>query len=132
MHTLTQGLRRYGAGRLGRQLAICLTLAAILVALQVSAAHAGVVAIAKTAGFGAAFGYAQTIGGVAFSQAGSIGNGLGVGVAVTTVSGSLAAVQSGGPAAAFAQAIGSPFGQASFVQVTSFPGGFAFGFGSAY
>ncbi len=84
---------------------------------------------ASTTGFGAAFGYAQNIAGVSFTQAGSIGNGTAFGIAVSPSAGTNAFsnVLTTGPAAAFAQAIGTPFGSGAFVQVASFPGGFAIG-----
>lgn len=87
---------------------------------------------ASTHGFGAAFAYSQTIAEVAFTQAGSLGNGFGHAMAMTAHSGSNAYAHTLGNAAAFSQSIGSPFGSASFVQVTSFFDGFASGFASAY
>lgn len=105
-------------------------------------ANAQVVATASTAGFGAAFGYAQTIGNVSYTQAGSIGNGSAHASARTHgyyhyrynphthkygyhhVPGSYAnsATITHGNAAAFAQSVGSPFGSQAFIQANSFNG----------
>lgn len=97
-------------------------------------ALAQVSAGATTTGFGAAFGYAQNIAGVSFTQAGSIGTGTAFGLALAPAAGtgSFSNVFTTGPAAAFAQAIGTPFGSSAFVQVASLPGGFATGFASAF
>jgi hypothetical protein len=95
-------------------------------------AHAQVEAFAATSGFGAAFGFAQNIGGVSFTQAGSIGNGTAYGLAVSPVGTySFSQVFTTGPAGAFAQAIGTPFGSTAFVQLASFIGGAASGFATA-
>jgi hypothetical protein len=94
-------------------------------------AEAQVGATATTAGFGAAFGYAQTVGVVSFSAVGSIGNGTALGWATTPTTNSLAQVITNNNAAAAAQAIGTPFGSTAWVQVISFPGGGAFGLATA-
>lgn len=90
-------------------------------------ARAQVSATASTAGFGAAFGYAQTIGPIAYTQAGSIGNGFADAAAFTPFSSATSDVFTGGPAAAFATSIGTPFGSNAYVQVASFFSGFASG-----
>lgn len=106
----------------------------VLVALLTLAplmANAQVSVDASTSGFGAAFGYAQTIGPIAFTQAGSIGNGAAASTAFTPFSGSWSSTFTGGPAAAFAQSVGTPFGSAATVQLASFFDGFAAGFAGA-
>lgn len=112
-----------------RVLLLCLLLAGvILFASKPSVSEAGSAAVASTAGFGAAFGYAQTIGPISYTQAGSIGNGFGAAAAVVPSWSSAASLAaSSGPSAAFAQSIGSPFGSAAFVQASSFWGGASFG-----
>lgn len=117
---------------------------ALIMAVSIQVASAQVVASASTAGFGAAFGYAQTIGNTVYTQAGSIGNGAGFASATGAgffvleynehedvfefvfVGGptAVSAVNSGGNAAAFAQSVGTPFGSQAFIQTSSF-GGFA-------
>ena len=115
-----------GMLRGGRKLvALFLLVGMLSLAIVPAVVNAQVTATATTSGFGAAFGYAQTIGPIAYTQAGSIGNGTGTGTAVTTSSSSLSAVMTTGPAAAFATAIGTPFGSNAYVQVASFIGGFA-------
>jgi hypothetical protein len=97
-----------------------------------STTNAQVAAQASTNGFGAAFGYAQRIGSVTYTQAGSIGNGTAGAVAVAPgFSSAFSAVQSSGNAAALSTAIGSPFGSAVTVQAVSFFGGFATAIGGA-
>ena len=122
-------MSKFLAGRAIRMLLLCLALVGLLTfAARPSTVKAGSGAFASTAGFGAAFGYAQTIGAVSFTQAGSIANGVGSGTAsVPGFSSAGSMASSAGPSAAFAQAIGSPFGSAAFVQATSFFGGSAFG-----
>lgn len=110
----------------GRRVVLLLALVALL-AVAPMATNAQVSVAASTSGFGAAFGYAQTIGPIAFTQAGSIGNGAAASTAFTPYSGSLSSTFTGGPAAAFAQAIGTPFGSAATVQLSSFFGGAASG-----
>jgi len=83
---------------------------------------------AGTSGFGAAFAYAQTIGPIAYAQSGSIGDGYSNAAAFTPSTSALTNTFTSGPAAAFAQAIGTPFGSGAFVQVASFFGGSAYGF----
>ncbi len=117
---------------------------ALIMAVSIQAASAQVVASASTAGFGAAFGYSQTIGNTVYTQAGSIGNGAGYAAATGAgyyvlqyndhedyyyydyVGGpsAVSAVNSGGNAAAFAQSVSTPFGSQAFIQTSSF-GGFA-------
>ena len=107
----------------------------VLVALVVSMmaipssepAEAQVGAVAVSSGFGAAFAYAQTIGPVAVTSAGSIGNGAAAGFAITPWSWSWSGVLTSGPAAAMSQAIGTPWGSTAATQVMSMPGGFALG-----
>lgn len=104
----------------------------LLLATEVAPSHAQVVATASSSGFGAAFAYAQRIGSTTFTQAGSIGNGSAVGIAVAPgSSAAISAVKTTGPAAAFAQAFGTPFGSSAFVQASSFFGGTAAGFAAA-
>ncbi|MCC7446481.1 MAG: hypothetical protein IT324_03645 [Anaerolineae bacterium] len=110
--------------KLRRALLVLVVAGLVIFAAAPSVSNAQVTAGAATAGFGAAFGYAQRIGGVTFTQAGSIGNGTGFGIAVAPGSSSAAsAVLSGGNAAAFAQAMGTPFGSAAWVQTAAFFGG---------
>ena len=117
---------------------------ALIMAVSIQVASAQVVASASTAGFGAAFGYSQTIGNTVYTQAGSIGNGAGYAAATGSglfvleyndhedvyefvfVAGptAISAVNSGGNAAAFAQSVSTPFGSQAFIQTSSF-GGFA-------
>ena len=87
---------------------------------------------ASTHGFGAAFAYAQTVGPIAYTHTGSIGNGHTYAHAMTPHSYADSGTLTNGPAAAMAYSIGSPFGSSAFTQVTSFFGGFASGFASAY
>ena len=117
-----------GMLRGGRKLvALFLLVGMLSLAIVPSVVNAQVSATASTSGFGAAFGYAQTIGPIAYTQAGSIGNGFASGTAFTPVSTSLSTVFTTGPAAAFATSIGTPFGSNAFVQVASLFGGTAFG-----
>ncbi len=112
----------------GRKLLALLLLVGMLsLAIVPVAVQAQATATASTSGFGAAFGYAQSIGPIAYTQAGSIGNGFASGTAFTPVSSSLSTVFTSGPSAAFATALGTPFGSNAFVQVASFFGGSAFG-----
>src|ERR1700736_2289630 len=95
MHMLSsvQGFRR--GGKMFRIAAVCLALVTVLAfAGQPTVTRASTTAVAFSAGFGAAFGYAQTIGPVSFTEAGSIGNAFGAAIAVvpgTTSAASLAA-----------------------------------------
>jgi len=128
---------------LARFVIVAVVVVALALTVQaVYVANAQVVAAATTNGFGAAFGYSQTIGSIAYTQAGSIGNGTAAAAALTPghytyqydpsthhynyvfVSGQSAesAVLSAGNAAAFAQAMGTPFGSNAFIQATSFNG----------
>jgi hypothetical protein len=117
-----------------RFLVFCVVIIAVLL-VQITTptvSNAQVAAGAAVAGFGAAFGYAQRIGPFTFTQAGSIGSGAGFGVAVAPgSSASLSAAKSTGPAAAFAQAFGTPFGSSAFVQTAAFFGGSAAAFAAA-
>ena len=118
--------------RLSTKLGICLALVLMLSLLAMpSRTNAQVFAVASTSGFGAAFGYAQTIGPISYAQAGSIGNGTAFAGAVTPFSSAFAATLTSGPAAAMSMAIGSPFGSAVQVQPVSFWGGFATAVGAA-
>lgn len=114
--------------KLRRALLVLVVVALVMLATTPSVSNAQVTAGAAVAGFGAAFGYAQRIGPVTFTQAGSIANGAGFGIAVAPGSSAAASgVRSAGNAAAFAQAIGTPFGSTAFVQTAAFFGGAAAG-----
>ncbi len=118
-----------GMLRGGRKLiALILLVGMLSLAIVPMVVNAQTTATAATSGFGAAFGYAQSIGPIAYTQAGSIGNGFASGTAFTPVSSSLSSVFTTGPSAAFATSIGTPFGSNAFVQVASFFGGSASGF----
>jgi len=118
-----------GMLRGGRKLITLILLVGMLsLAIVPAVVNAQATATAATSGFGAAFGYAQSVGPIAYTQAGSIGNGFASGTAFTPVSSSLSSVFTSGPAAAFATSIGTPFGSNAFVQVASFFGGSASGF----
>ena len=122
-----------GMLRGGRKvIALALLVGMLSLAIVPMAVNAQAVATASTSGFGAAFGYAQSIGPIAYTQAGSIGDGFASATAFTPVSSSFSTVFTSGPSAAFATSIGTPFGSNAFVQVASFFGGFASGtaFGS--
>ncbi len=117
-----------GMLRGGRKLlALVLLVGMLSLAVVPMVVNAQASAFAETSGFGAAFGYAQTIGPIAYTQAGSIGDGFASAAAFTPVSSSFSDVFTGGPSAAFATAIGTPFGSNAYVQVASFFGGFASG-----
>ena len=117
-----------GMLRGGRKvLALVVLVGMLSLAVVPMVVNAQVFATASTSGFGAAFGYAQTIGPIAYTQAGSIGNGFATADAFTAVSSADSFVFTGGPAAAFATSIGTPFGSNAFVQTASFFGGFATG-----
>ena len=112
----------------GRKLfALALLVGMLSLAIVPMAVNAQATATAATSGFGAAFGYAQSVGPIAYTQAGSIGNGFASATSFTPVSASLSTVFTSGPAAAFATSIGTPFGSNAFVQVASFFGGSAVG-----
>lgn len=115
-----------------RLLCLLVLVGVLLFATEVAPSNAQVVATASSSGFGAAFAYAQRIGPTTFTQAGSIGNGSALAIAVSPgSSAAISAVKTTGPAAAFAQAFGTPFGSSAFVQVSSFFGGTAAGFAAA-
>lgn len=97
----------------------------VLLAVQPAVTFGQSEAYSSTAGFGAAFAYAQNIGSIAYTQAGSIGNGDALAISVTPFSAALSEVWSGGNAAAYSQAIGTPFGTVATTQVVSFFDGFA-------
>lgn len=112
----------------GRKLlAVALLVGMLSLAIVPMVVNAQATATAATSGFGAAFGYAQEIGPIAYTQAGSIGNGFASGTVFTPTSSSLSSVFTSGPAAAFATSLGTPFGSNAFVQVASMFGGFASG-----
>ena len=115
-----------------KMIALILLVGMLSLAIVPMVANAQAFATASTSGFGAAFGYAQSIGPIAYTQAGSIGDGFASASAFTPVSTSFSTVFTSGPSAAFATSIGTPFGSNAFVQVASFFGGFASGsaFGS--
>lgn len=126
MGNLSTFLRFVTNTKLRRALLVLVVGALVLFAAAPSVSNAQVVAGAATAGFGAAFGYAQRIGSFTFTQGGSIANGTGFGIAIapgSSAAGSFAT--SAGPAAAFAQAMGTPFGSTAFVQTAAFFGGSA-------
>lgn len=102
-------------------------LVAMLVVASLSVVNAQSEVYAHTSGFGAAFAYAQTIGNVSYTQAGSLGNGEAWSQANTPFSSAGSYTLTGGASAAFAQSIGSPFGSASYIQAVSSFDGFAFG-----
>lgn len=117
-----------GMLRGGRKVfALALLVGMLSLAVVPMVVNAQASATASTSGFGAAFGYAQTIGPIAYTQAGSIGNGFADASAFTPVSSSFSDVFTTGPSAAFATSLGTPFGSNAFVQVASFFGGTAFG-----
>lgn len=115
----TQFVTKYA----GRLLVFMAVLA--LLAIPVAAVNAQAAASASTSGFGAAFGYAQTIGTVSFTQAGTIGNGAAIAQAASPYGQAGSAAFSAGNASAFSAAFGSPFGATAFIQTTSFWGGSA-------
>jgi hypothetical protein len=115
-----------------RRAALLLTLVAMMLVIALpQVANAQVNVVAGTAGFGAALAYGQSVGPVAFTQASSMGNGFAGATAITPFSAAGSFVQTTGPGIAFAQAIGTPFGSSAFVQVSSLPGGTAFGAAAA-
>lgn len=119
--------------RLSYRLLLVITLLCLVILSgQLTLVKAGSSASASTAGFGAAFGYAQNIAGFSFTQAGSLGNGTATSSAFTIGTGAFSQVFTTGPSAAFAQSIGTPFGSAVQVQVASFFGGVAFGTGTSF
>jgi hypothetical protein len=106
--------------RIYRVLPVLVLMLILVFALQ--PAQGNVSVSASSSGFGAAFGYAQTIGPISYAQAGTIGNATADASAWTAVSDAFAWAGSNGIAASFAQAMGTPFGSASFVQVASLAG----------
>ena len=121
-----------GMLRGGRKLiALILLVGMLSLAIVPMVVNAQATATAASSGFGAAFGYAQSIGPIAYTQAGSIGNGFASGSAFTPSSSSLSSVFTSGPAAAFATSLGTPFGSSAFVQVASMFGGSGSGFAFA-
>lgn len=86
---------------------------------------------ASTSGFGAAFGYAQTIGNISYVQTGGIGNADANAWAMTAVTSADSGIWTGGNAAGFSSALATPFGNQSFVQLASFFGGMASGSATA-
>lgn len=121
-------MRSISARRVG-----LITLVLVLIGLFAVpvAVNAQAVAAATTSGFGAAFGYAQTIGNTSYTQAGSIGNGAAFGYANTSKSNALSATHSSGSAAAMSTAIGTPFGSTAEVIMSSIHGGSASAFAAA-
>lgn len=112
----------------GRKLiALALLVGVLSLAIVPMVVNAQASATASTSGFGAAFGYAQSVGPIAYTQAGSIGDGFASATSFTPVSSSLSSVFTSGPAAAFATSLGTPFGSSAFVQVASMFSGFASG-----
>jgi len=108
-------------------LLVAIVVAGLLMLPSAESAEAQVGAFAASSGFGAAFAYSQNIGWTSMTAAGSIGNGVAGGFAVTPWSWSWSEVWTSGPAGAMAQSIGTPFGSTAATQVMSLPGGFAFG-----
>ena len=99
----------------------------VLLLLTIQPAMAQVGTTASTSGFGAAFGYAQTIGNVAYVQTGGIGTADATAFAATPLSFAESGVWTQGSAAAFSTAFSSPFSSGAFVQVSSFFDGMAMG-----
>ena len=106
---------------------LLLIISAIFSLLALQTATAQVYTEASTSGFGAAFGYAQTIGNVAFAQTGGIGNADANAWANTPSLYAKSGVWTGGNAAAFSAAMDTPFGSQSIVQLSSFFSGMASG-----
>lgn len=108
---------------------LLLALLGILVVMPLAAlAQNSAEASAASAGFGAAFGYAASIGSTVYSSTGSIGTGWGE--AVAWGPGLLLAgseVATNGAAASFAGSLASPFGSMAQVLTNSMFGGSAFG-----
>ena len=104
---------------------------AILLVLALQPVSAQVYTNASTSGFGAAFGYAQTIGDVAYVQTGGIGTADAGAWATTPYSMADSTIWTTGNAAGFSAAIGSPFGSQAMVQLASFIDGMAMGTASA-
>jgi hypothetical protein len=103
----------------------------VMLLLTIQPVMAQVGTTASTSGFGAAFGYAQTIGNTAFVQTGGIGNADATAFAVTPLTFATSDVWTHGPAAAFSTAFASPFGAGAFVQTSSFFSGMAMGSAAA-
>jgi hypothetical protein len=106
---------------------VALVIGLLILTVQPMIVSAQSYASATTSGFGAAFAYAQTIGPISYTQAGSIGDGDASAIAITGFSSAFSNTWTSGPSAAFAQAIGSPFGSAAYIQAASFFGGMAMG-----
>jgi hypothetical protein len=85
---------------------------------------------AQTSGFGAAFAFSQTIGGISYAQVGTIGNASANALATTPISGAQAFVLTNGIAAGNAFGLGTPWGTQAQIQLISWNGsanGFAIG-----
>lgn len=106
--------------RLLKIVLLLVVMGALVLAVTPFIVSANSTASAGTSGFGAAFAYSQTIGSVSYTQAGSISNGWANAKAWTPDSSAGSFVTTTGHSAAFAQAIGSPFGTAVQIQVASF------------
>jgi len=118
----------------GSRLLLLLVILGLLLAVvpQAVVAQNEAIASASSAGFGAAFGYAASIGPIAYSSVGSIGTGTGAAFALAP--GGITAfsdVWSSGAAAAFAGSLASPFGAEAKVLTSAMWGssaaGLAFG-----
>jgi hypothetical protein len=118
--------------KIKRMFYVLALLSLVLIAVQPLTVDASAAVTAQTAGFGAAFGYAQSIDNVSFSAAGTIGNGMAGAAAFTPFSASTAWAASTGPGAAYSQAIGTPFGSTAWTQVASLFGGTAAGYAAAW
>lgn len=116
------------SARIGRIILLLALLGVLTVMPLAALAQNSAEASAATAGFGAAFGYAASIGPVAYSSTGSIGTGWADATAwgpgmIMAGSG----VATSGPAASFAGSLASPFGAMAQVLTSAMWGGNAFG-----
>ncbi len=125
-------MRKYNrvlkVGRRGLLVLAVLSLLAFSIAPQLALAQHAAAATATSSGFGAAFGYAASIGNTAFTNAGSIGNGAAAALALAP--GGISAgstVFSFGSASVMAASIANPFGAMAQVLTTSTCCGYATG-----
>jgi hypothetical protein len=116
-----------------RRISFLILACLVFVTILPLTAHGQVSAFAETSGFGAAFGYAQNIGGLSYTVAGTIGNGHAGAEARSPFAGtfSMSEAASLGNGSAFATALGTPFGSTAWTQVSSLNGGWAGGFATA-
>jgi hypothetical protein len=122
----SDGFRLFRKGRTVFTLLALVSLLTLTWAPSVSAQNIAA-AGAASGGFGAAFGFASSIGPISYTSTGSIGTGLAGAIAISP-GGIFAAsnVFSLGNAAAFAGSIATPFGASAAVLTTAL-GGFATG-----